>query len=273
MCVCTVVGGWVVVCIASIPGDLRHQLDQRPTLPTPFNPQPPHPNKRFMTTPGSHNDVYAGTCHRMFFSNYVTGKDPKKCADNDGHNVRWVVGCGCVVLRATRGCGVCTHPPTHQPDQQVYFPSGTHTRTHTNKHTHTPKKQVDTIDGLVPLVPIALSRLGVASERAALKKDIKVHEHGYACYACPCLGFESSRGKGGLASLTTMTPRHSTSTYIHIPPPTPGLRLDEPRLPPAGGVRGGVRRDAAPGHRGRKLGRDLQQGRCVLRLGWRFVCL
>jgi len=35
------------------------------------------------------------------------------------------------------------------------------------------KTQVDTIDGLVPLVPIALSRLGVASERAALKKDIK----------------------------------------------------------------------------------------------------
>jgi hypothetical protein len=54
----------------------------------------------------------------MFFANYVQGKDKKKCADNDGHNV-------------------------------------------------------DTIDGLVPLIPIALSRVGLASERAALKKDIK----------------------------------------------------------------------------------------------------
>ena len=79
----------------------------------------------FMTTKGSHNDVYAGTCHRMFFANWAQGKDPKKCADNDGHNV-------------------------------------------------------DTIDGLVPVIPIALSRLGgvdssstcSASERAALKKDI-----------------------------------------------------------------------------------------------------
>lgn len=44
-----------------------------------------------MTTPGSHNDVYAGTCHRMFFANFVNGKDPKKCADNDGHNVRWCI--------------------------------------------------------------------------------------------------------------------------------------------------------------------------------------
>lgn len=28
----------------------------------------------FMTTPGSHNDTYASTCHRMFFANYVKGK-------------------------------------------------------------------------------------------------------------------------------------------------------------------------------------------------------
>lgn len=77
----------------------------------------------FMTTPNSHNDVYAGTCHRMFFANHVQGKDPKKCADNDGHNV-------------------------------------------------------DTIDGLVPLIPIALSHLPSSSAAeqaaaaAALKKDI-----------------------------------------------------------------------------------------------------
>ena len=40
----------------------------------------------FMTTPGSHNDTYASTCHRMFFANYVKGKAPQNCADNDGHN-------------------------------------------------------------------------------------------------------------------------------------------------------------------------------------------
>lgn len=40
----------------------------------------------FMTTPGSHNDTYASTCHRMFFANYVKGVAPERCADNDGHN-------------------------------------------------------------------------------------------------------------------------------------------------------------------------------------------
>ena len=28
---------------------------------------------KFMTTPGSHNDTYASTCHRMFFANAVRG--------------------------------------------------------------------------------------------------------------------------------------------------------------------------------------------------------
>lgn len=43
---------------------------------------------KFMTTPGSHNDTYAGTCHRMFFSNLVEkNMDPSVCPDNDGHNV------------------------------------------------------------------------------------------------------------------------------------------------------------------------------------------
>jgi len=40
-----------------------------------------------MQTPGSHNDVYAATGHRMFFKNLVEGKDPKQCPDNDHHNV------------------------------------------------------------------------------------------------------------------------------------------------------------------------------------------
>lgn len=42
---------------------------------------------KFMTTPGSHNDTYAGTCHRMFFSNWINGVAPEKCPDNDNHNV------------------------------------------------------------------------------------------------------------------------------------------------------------------------------------------
>merc|ERR1719223_580350 len=41
---------------------------------------------KFMTTPGSHNDTYASTCHRQFFENYTKGVDPMKCASNDGHN-------------------------------------------------------------------------------------------------------------------------------------------------------------------------------------------
>ncbi len=41
----------------------------------------------FMTTPGSHNDTYAGTSHRMFFANYAAGRAPADCPDNDGHNV------------------------------------------------------------------------------------------------------------------------------------------------------------------------------------------
>jgi len=47
----------------------------------------------FMTTPGSHNDAYASTCHRMFFQNLVVKKqDPALCPDNDGHNVDTIDG-------------------------------------------------------------------------------------------------------------------------------------------------------------------------------------
>jgi ADP-ribosylglycohydrolase len=41
---------------------------------------------KFMTTPGSHNDTYASTAHRMFFANWVKKVKPEDCADNDGHN-------------------------------------------------------------------------------------------------------------------------------------------------------------------------------------------
>ena len=43
---------------------------------------------KFMTTPGTHNDTYASTAHRMFFKNVVERKrPPEKAADNDHHNV------------------------------------------------------------------------------------------------------------------------------------------------------------------------------------------
>merc|ERR1712023_463827 len=41
----------------------------------------------FMTTPGSHNDTYASTAHRMFFANREAGRPLSECPDNDHHNV------------------------------------------------------------------------------------------------------------------------------------------------------------------------------------------
>jgi len=38
----------------------------------------------FMTTPATHNDTYASTCHRMFFKNWHAGTPADKCPDNDG---------------------------------------------------------------------------------------------------------------------------------------------------------------------------------------------
>lgn len=46
----------------------------------------------FMTTPGTHNDCYASTCHRMFFANLTKGLPVEKCPDNDGHNVDTIDG-------------------------------------------------------------------------------------------------------------------------------------------------------------------------------------
>jgi ADP-ribosyl-[dinitrogen reductase] hydrolase len=46
----------------------------------------------FMTTPGSHSDTYAGTCHRMFFANWSKGVPPADCPGNDGHNVDAIDG-------------------------------------------------------------------------------------------------------------------------------------------------------------------------------------
>ena len=46
----------------------------------------------FMQRPGSHNDCYASTCHRMFFENLMAGNPPEKCPSNDGHNVDTIDG-------------------------------------------------------------------------------------------------------------------------------------------------------------------------------------
>lgn len=46
----------------------------------------------FMQTPGSHNDCYASTCHRMFFANLRKGLPAEKCPDNDNHNVDTIDG-------------------------------------------------------------------------------------------------------------------------------------------------------------------------------------
>jgi hypothetical protein len=41
-----------------------------------------------MTTPGSHDDTCAFTCHCMFFANLIIHKKPPKdCPDNDKRNV------------------------------------------------------------------------------------------------------------------------------------------------------------------------------------------
>ena len=51
-----------------------------------------------MTTPGTHNDTYAATAHRMFFANWVRSGRPtegqklRELADNDGHNTDSVDG-------------------------------------------------------------------------------------------------------------------------------------------------------------------------------------
>ena len=48
---------------------------------------------KFMMTPNSHNDTYASTCHRMFFSNLVHKElPPTECPDNDMHNVDTIDG-------------------------------------------------------------------------------------------------------------------------------------------------------------------------------------
>ena len=48
---------------------------------------------KFMTTPGSHNDTYASSCYRIYFSNLVYKKlEPKVCPADDGHHIEAIDG-------------------------------------------------------------------------------------------------------------------------------------------------------------------------------------
>ena len=51
-----------------------------------------HEYVAFMTTPGSHNDAYASSYHRMFFQNRQAGTPLRECPSNDGHNVDAIDG-------------------------------------------------------------------------------------------------------------------------------------------------------------------------------------
>jgi ADP-ribosyl-[dinitrogen reductase] hydrolase len=63
---------------------------------------------KFMQTPGSHNDCYASTCHRMFFENLVShGKPPDRCPSNDQHNVDAIDG---LVLPTAVALATVTEP-------------------------------------------------------------------------------------------------------------------------------------------------------------------
>jgi len=66
----------------------------------------------FMTTPNSHHDTYASTCHRMFFANLmIQKKDPKDCPDNDHHNVDTIDG---LVLPTITALGLSSRAGTDE---------------------------------------------------------------------------------------------------------------------------------------------------------------
>lgn len=76
---------------------------------------------KFMTTPGSHNDTYASTCHRMFFEKWRSGVPPAECPDNDGHNVDTIDGLvlPSVVALATLARGESVEEATRQATEAL----------------------------------------------------------------------------------------------------------------------------------------------------------
>ena len=76
---------------------------------------------KFMTTPGSHNDTYASTCHRMFFEKWRSGGATAECPDNDGHNVDTIDGLvlPSVVALATLARGESVEEATRQATEAL----------------------------------------------------------------------------------------------------------------------------------------------------------
>merc|ERR1719223_909585 len=70
----------------------------------------------FFTTPGTHNDVYAATAHRMFFGNFAKGNDKFQCAANDGHNTDAI--CGLINVVPLAMAKVLSLVSQQQPVQQ-----------------------------------------------------------------------------------------------------------------------------------------------------------
>jgi ADP-ribosylglycohydrolase len=70
----------------------------------------------FMTTPGSHNDCYASTCHRMFFANLTSGLPPERCPDNDGHNVDTIDG---IAMTVPVALALSTGKPSDEMQRQA----------------------------------------------------------------------------------------------------------------------------------------------------------
>ncbi len=58
----------------------------------------------FMTTRDSHNDTYAESFHRDFFARWASGKPPRECAGEQGHNTASIGGL-VFVLPMVLACG------------------------------------------------------------------------------------------------------------------------------------------------------------------------
>jgi len=76
---------------------------------------------QFMTTPGSHNDTYASTAHRMFFANRQKGLPLSECPDNDHHNVDTIDAFDIPIVVAL---ATATHPDAHMLEQSALATRG-----------------------------------------------------------------------------------------------------------------------------------------------------
>jgi len=65
---------------------------------------------KFMTTPDTHNDVYAASAHRMFFANYIKKLPLDKCSDQDGKQIDSACGLINVIPVAVRAALVGKGP-------------------------------------------------------------------------------------------------------------------------------------------------------------------